>query len=198
MARQLVGFLTSVASNLTQMAASLGGGILSLAATAVEWLAEQATSLANWATTQLDALAHWVEGSVDALANFLKKVLALLSKLGGVILDIYGLPFLLGEKVWDWIPACSRDPIVDFIIPLILRQIELFSELGKDNEAWQKTKADVMKLIHLVFKDHDLKGAVKAAFMLILRIFNTPPELISSVFHKALTAWDTVSKAPTW
>lgn len=196
MARQVVGFLTSVASNLTQVAASLGGGILSLAATAVEWLAQQAASLANWATSHLESLAHWVEGSVDALANFLNKVLALLSKLGGIILDIYSLPFLLAGKVWDWIPACIRDPIVDFIVPLILRQIELFSELGKDNQAWQKTKTEVMKLIHLVFKDHDLVGAVKAAFMLVLRIFNTPPELISSVFHKALAAWDTVSKAP--
>lgn len=196
MAHQLVGTLTSIGSHLTQLASSLGGGILSLAASAVEWLAEQATALANWATTQLESLAHWVEGSVDALAGFLNKILALLKRLGGVILDIYGLPVMLAEKVWDWIPACIRDPIVDFIVPIILRQIELFSELGKDAKAWQQTKKDVMNLIHLVFKDHDLVGAVKAAFMLVLRIFNTPAELIVSVFHKALAAWDTVSKAP--
>jgi hypothetical protein len=68
--------------------------------------------------------------------------------------------------------------------------------LGKDNEAWQKTKADVMRIIHLVFKDHDLIGVVKAAFLLVLRVFNIPPDLLTSIAKKAMAAWDVVSKKP--
>ena len=93
-------------------------------------------------------------------------------------------------------PACIRDPIVDFLGPIILRQIELFQELVKDNEAWQRTKAEVGKLIQLVFKNHDLMGAVKATFYLVLRVFNLPPDLLVTVAKKAASAWDVIVKKP--
>ena len=123
-------------------------------------------------------------------------MLEFFGKLGGVVIDIYTLPVFLAGKLWEWIPPCIRDPVVDFIGPIILRQIELFSELAKDPEAWQKTKDDIANYIKLVMKDHDLIGAVKAAFRLVLRVFNLPPELLVTVLNKAMSAWDTISKKP--
>ena len=52
-------------------------------------------------------------------------------------------------------PVVAADPQRPSLGPIILRQIELFSELGRDNEAWQKTKADIANIIKLVFKDGD-------------------------------------------
>src|SRR5262249_5067806 len=85
---------------------------------------------------------------------------------------------------------------IDWIIPLILRQVDIFQELVKDNEAWAKTKAGVMNIIRLVFVTKDLKGAIKATFDLILRVFNVPAELLVQIAQKAQAAWDTVTAAP--
>lgn len=195
-ASAIMGALGSLASAMMRVASWVGGSIISFAVGLVQWIADQVNALAAWADSKLDGLSHWLNGAVDKLANFLRQVLRLLKKVGDVIIDIYGLPIMLAERVWDMMPACVRDPIVDFIGPIILRQIELFSELGKDNDAWQKTKQDIGKLIKLVFKDHDLVGAVKAAFQLVLRVFNVPMELLTSIYQKAMAAWDTVSKKP--
>jgi hypothetical protein len=188
--------LTSVAAALTRAIGSLSGTVLRFAVAAVQWIADQAAALTAWAHQELDQLAVWVAGSIGKLQVFLHNMLEFFGKVGAAILDIWGLPVLLAEKIWNWVPACIRDPIVDFIGPIILQQIELFRELGKDNEAWQKTKADIGKLIKLVFKDHDLIGAVKAAFMLVLRVFNIPPDLLTKIIAKAMAAWDIISKKP--
>jgi phage-related protein len=196
MAESVASALASFSAGLAAAVGSLAGSVLRFLVSAVQWIADQAHAIADWASAKLTGLANWLTAALDRLQVFLKQILALLSRVGAVILDIYGLPILLAEKVWNLIPSCIRDPIVDFLGPIILRQIELFSELAKDNDAWQKTKADVMKLIHLVFKDHDLVGAVKAAFLLILRVFNIPMELLVSIGQRAMAAWDLVSKKP--
>ncbi|WP_395018484.1 DUF4157 domain-containing protein [Dongia sp.] len=195
-ANTISGLLGAFAGSLARAAASLGGSLLQFAVNAVQWVADQVTAVAVWANQQLAQAAQWMTGALGRLQFFLQQMLTLFQKVGGVVLDIYGLPLLLAEKVWNWIPACIRDPIVDFIGPIILEQIELFSELAKDADAWQKTKADIAKLIKLVFKDHDLIGAVKEAFMLVLRVFNLPLDLLQTVAAKAMAAWDTVSKKP--
>ena len=60
----------------------------------------------------------------------------------------------------------------------------------------EATKAEVTKLIRQVFVDHDLMGALKGTFNLILRTFNIPPDLAVTVAQKALAAWDIVVKKP--
>lgn len=53
-------------------------------------------------------------------------------------------------------PQCIRGPIIDFLGPIILRQMELFSDLVKDDEAQQRIKEEVGRLIKLVFNDKAL------------------------------------------
>ena len=137
-----------------------------------------------------------LQTALGTLQGFLNNFLEFLGKVGSVILDVWRLPLFLAEKVSNWVPACIRDPIVDFVIPIILRQIELFEELVRDNDAWQKTKAEVMKLVRQVFVDHDLMGALKGTFDLILRAFNIPADLAVAVAKKTLAAWDIVVKQP--
>jgi hypothetical protein len=188
--------LNNFAAGMARAVGSLGGSLLGFAVSAVQWIADQVTSLADWAQQQLGQLSQWMTGALDKLQIFLHQMLNFFAKVGMVVLDIWGLPVLLGEKVWNWVPSCVRDPIVDFLVPIILRQIEIFQELVKDDGAWQKTKAEVGKIIKLVFKDHDLMGAVRATFYLILRVFNLPPDLLVTVAQKALSAWDMVVKKP--
>jgi hypothetical protein len=194
---------TSVSAKLGEFSAGLAGVVGAAASTALhflveaaQWLADRAMELSAWATDKLAALADWIQKGLERLRTFLRPVMDFLTKVGNLLADIYGLPMLLGEALWNKIPKCIRDPFVDWIIPLILRQIDIFKELVKDNEAWQKTKADVMNIVRMVFVTKDLLGAVRATFHLILRVFNVPVELLMTVVQKAAVAWDIVVAAP--
>lgn len=194
---------TSVSGKLGEFAAGLGNVVGAAASTALQflvdaaqWLAQKAVDLAAWATEKLTGLAKWIETGLGRLRAFLQPLLDFFAKVGNLLIDIYGLPILLAGWLWKKIPACIRDPFVDWIIPLILRQIDIFKELVGTPEAWQKTKADVMNIVRLVFVNKDLKGAIKATFHLILRVFNVPVELLVTVIQKAQAAWDTVTAAP--
>jgi hypothetical protein len=193
----------SVTAKLGEFAAGFGRMVGAAASTALQflvdaaqWVADKATELAAWAADKLTSLADWIQRAMLRLIDFLKPVLEFFGKVGGLIVDIYGLPFLLAGALWKRIPACIRDPFVDWIVPLILRQIDIFKELVKDDEAWAKTKADVMGIIRKVFVNKDLAGAIRATFDLLLRVFNVPMELLVQIKAKAVSAWETISKAP--
>lgn len=188
--------LGSFAGGMVRAVGSLGASALRFAVSAIQWLADQAVALAQWAQLQLGQLAQFVAAAVARLQGFLRTMLNFFKRVADVVIDIWQLPLFLAEGVWNAVPACIRDPIVDFIGPIILKQISIFQELAKNDEAWQKTKADIAKIIKLVFKDRDLMGAVRAAFDLILRVFNVPLELLVEIKRKAIGAWDVISKKP--
>lgn len=196
MAGAVTGKLGDFAAGFGRMVGAAASTALQFLIDAAQWVAGKATELAAWAADKLTALADWIQRALGRLLDFLKPVLDFLGKVGGLIVDIYALPMLLAGALWKKIPACIRDPFVDWIVPLILRQIDIFKELVKDDEAWGKTKADVMRIIRLVFVTKDLKGAIRATFDLLLRVFNVPMELLVQIKQKALSAWDTISAAP--
>lgn len=195
-AKQISEHVSSFAAQVGGLVGLAAGSALSFLVKGAQWLADQINDLALWASGKLLGLTDWLQQALDHLQSAFEKFLAFLKRVGNVILDVYSLPLALAEKVWNWIPACIRDPVVDFIIPIILRQIELFRDLAADKDAWKRTKEEVNRLVRLVFKDRDLKGAVRAAFEFVLRIFNIPIEFLVKIKNKALAAWDTVSKKP--
>jgi hypothetical protein len=193
----------SVSGRLGEFSASMGRLVGAAASTAMhflvdaaQWLADKAVELAAWATGKLGALAEWFETALGRLRQFLQPLPDFLGRVGALLLDIYGLPLLLAGRVWNAIPPCIRNPFIDWIVPLVLRQIAIFQELVRDNDAWQRTRADVMNIVRMVFVTKDLRGALNATFALILRVFNLPPELLAQVWRKVRSAWDTVMSAP--
>ena len=186
--------LGGLASGLGRLVGAAAGSALRFAVGAAQWIAEQANDLAQWAKEKLAAVAQWLSEALGKLQKFGQRVMDFLGDVGQVVGNVYAVKVL--KKLWSLIPACIRNPVIDYLIPLILRQVELFQELVRDNEAWQKTKADVMHIVKLVFEDHDLHGALRAVFRLILRGFNIPPELLGTIQQKAIKAWDVVSKKP--
>ena len=196
LAGSMVGALGKVASGLDGAAAAVANSVLHFAASGVQWIAGEVGSIADWASQKLAGAATWLQAAISQLENFLHGLAEFLSKVGGVIANVWTLPMFLAGKIWNWIPACIRDPVVDFVVPIILRQIELFADLARDNDAWQKTKAQVMGIVRLVFVNHDLVGAVKASFNLVLRVMNIPEDMLGKVAAKAMAAWDVVSKKP--
>jgi hypothetical protein len=196
LAGSMTGALGKVASGLDAAGAALANSALSFAASAVQWIAGEARALADWATEKLQGVATWLQKAISQFEQFLHGLAEFLSKVGGVVSNVWSLPMLLAGRIWNAIPACIRDPVVDFVVPIILRQIELFADLARDAETWQKTKAQIMGIVRRVFVDHDLVGAVKASFSFVLRVLNIPEDMLGKVAAKAMAAWDIVSKAP--
>ncbi len=196
MAGTVSGKLGDFAAGLGKVVGAAAGTALNFLVSAAQWVADKAVELAAWASEKLTSLADWIQRALTKLIDFLKPVMDFLGKVGALIVDVMALPLLLAGALWKKIPACIRDPFVDWIIPLILRQIDIFKELGKDDEAWAKTKAGVMRLVRNVFVTKNLEGAIRAAFDLLLQVFNVPMELLVQIKAKAIAAWDTVSKKP--
>lgn len=196
MAGSVATALSKVAGGLDAAAGAVSGSALQFAASAVQWIAGEVNALAAWASQKLASAASWLASANGQLERFLHGLAEFLGKVGGVVSNVWSLPAFLAERVWNWIPACIRDPVIDFVVPIILRQVELFEELVRDNGAWQKTKVQVMGIVRQVFVNRDLMGAVKATFNLILRVFNIPEEMLGKVAAKAAAAWDVVVKKP--
>jgi len=196
MSGSVTGKLGEFASGLGAMVGAAASSALNFLVSAAQWVADKATELAAWASDKLASLADWIQRAMNRLIEFLQPLLDFLAKVGSLIVDVTQLPLLLAGALWKKIPACIRDPFVDWIVPLILRQIEIFKELAKNDEAWAKTKATVMRIVRAVFVTRDLMGAIRATFDLVLQVFNLPMELLVQVKNKALAAWDVVSKKP--
>jgi hypothetical protein len=142
------------------------------------------------------SFVNWVGSVLQRLVTFLQPVLDFLRRVAAVVRNILRLPYEFGARIWNAIPACIRDPFIDFFIPLILRQIPFFAELGSTPEAWQQTRASIMLLVRQIFRDFDLWGAMRTAFGIVVRALRIPIDLIRQLIEKASRAWSAVLAAP--
>jgi len=196
-ANAITGALTRVVSTLSEMAATVGSiPILSFASGLVNFLVSGYRGLLEWAMEGVQGLASGLQTSLQRLGGFARMLVDFLERVGTVVSNVSRLASALGRRVWNIIPACIRDPFIDFFIPLILRQIPFFSELAATPEAWQQTRAQVMNLIRQVFTDFDLMGAMRSVFRLIVRVLRIPIDLAAQVLAKGAQAFDLVVAAP--
>jgi hypothetical protein len=195
-ARFVADRLTGIVSGLSQAAGAVAGTILRFAVGALQWLIDRFRELVNWAVEKLIGLATWVTQTLERLRVWLQPVLDFLRRVAAVVRNVLSLAYEFGARIWNAIPACIRDPFIDFFIPLILRQIAFFRELGASPEAWQETRAQIMLLIRQVFRDFDLMGAIRTAFRIVVRALRIPLDLMQQLLTKAAQAWDAVLAAP--
>ena len=188
--------LNGVMAGLGDAVGAVAGSIFRFAVGIIQWIADQFRGLVAWGNEKLMGLVDWVRGALESLRAFLQPILNVLGQIARVVGNIMQLPFLIAGRLWNMIPACIRDPFINFFIPLILSRIPLFQELVATPEAWAETRAGVMTIIRQVFRDHDLIGAMKSVFRLLLRALAVPVELAGRVLAKAATAWDAVLEHP--
>ncbi|MGZ4843622.1 MAG: eCIS core domain-containing protein [Candidatus Angelobacter sp.] len=195
-AQFLAGKLNSIVGGLGNAAGAVAGTIISFIARGLTWLAERFGELVNWVMDHVMSFVNWVAGVLQRLVTFLRPVLDFLRRVAAVVRNIMRLSYEFGARIWNAIPACIRDPFIDFFIPLILRQIPFFSELGATPEAWQQTRASIMLLVRQIFRDFDLWGAMRTAFGIVVRALRIPVDLIRQLIDKASRAWNAVLAAP--
>lgn len=188
--------LNGVMAGLGDAVSAVAGSVFRFAVGLIRWVAEQFSALVVWAREKLLGLADLVREGLERLRVFLQPIFDVLRRIAAVVGNIMQLPFLVAGRLWNAIPACIRDPFINFFIPLILGRIPLFSELVSTPEAWAQTRSQVMGIVRQIFRDHDLMGAMRSVFRLILRALAVPVDLAARVLAKAATAWDEVLARP--
>jgi phage-related protein len=192
----LIGKVRGARDSVREAATAASESIFSFLAGLLQWIADCLDDFVKWGEEKVADFLEWIDHAASGLVRFLDRILNFLDEVAEVVKDILRLPFLLMGKIWKAIPACIRDPFVDFFGVQILGRIAIFKALAGTPEAWAKTKAEVGVIIKEFFVDFNLTGAMKHAFLLLLRALNVPLELLEAVLGKLVAAWDTLKEKP--
>ncbi len=192
----ILGKLLLIKQNLDDAATAVGDSLVSFLAGPIRFVSGLFASLVSWANDKLNDFVTWVSSVAHKLAGFLTGILDFLDDVAHTIRDILRIVYLLAGKVWNKVPACIRDPFIDFLGQQILGRIAIFQAIAGTPEAWAQTKNEVKVIIHTIFVDFDLIGAMKKVFRLLLRVLNVPLELLTAVLEKMGAAWDTIKEKP--
>ena len=195
-ANSMLGAIKGAHDAVASAAQAAQDSVFSFLSGLLQFIADRIDDLVQWGNTLVADFLSWVDRVTSGFAGFLDKILNALDAIAGVLHDIMKLPFLLMGKIWNAIPACIRDPFVDFFGVQILGRIAIFKTIAGTPEAWAKTKADVHEIIKTIFIDFDLVGAMKKTFRLLLRVLDVPMELLVAVLGKMADAWDAIKDKP--
>jgi Domain of unknown function (DUF4157)/DNA/RNA non-specific endonuclease len=186
-AQTVNGFFTSLRNN----------SILGLLAGAIQWVQDKVSTLAGWVQSGVVGLFSTIGSGVAKLAGFVDPVLNVLRKIVSVVGNLLKeLPGLVLGPIWHAIPACIRDPIKNFIIDNILRQIPIISTFLKVPEIWGKIKQLVMGVLSDVFVHGDLAGAALRVFRFVVEACGVNYDLFLSVIVKAASSLDEIIMHP--
>lgn len=196
-ANGITGALRRVVAGVDNLAAAVSGiPILSFAGGFIGWLAEGFRGLLDWAIVGVQGVANGIQNGLQSVGGFARRLIDFLEEIERLLRNFFRLAGGVFRRIWNAIPKCIRDPFVDFLIPLILRQIPFFSELASTPEAWQQTRTQVNTLLVQVFVNFDLIGAMKTVFGLVVRVLRIPVDLMGQLLDKAAQAWDLVLASP--
>lgn len=188
--------LTTLVGHFSSAAGAIAGSIFRFALGAVQWLLSRFQQLAAWASEQVQGVAGYVRSGLNRLLVWLAPVLEVLRKLGRVVANIFAIVELVVGRIWNAIPACIRNPIVDFVTNQILRRIPIFSTLLAIPDIWTRIRTTAMTAIRQVFRDGDLAGAAMTVFRFLLDVLQVPIDLVRAIFTKAASVFDLILADP--
>lgn len=192
----LVEKLSAVAGNLGNAVGMLADSILRFLVSIARFLLDRFQELATWAVEKVQGLATLVQAGLERLRAWLEPVFRVLRRIGAVIANLLEIVGLIAERAWNLIPACIRDPIVNFLTTQILSRIPIFSSLVKVPNIWGLIVQTAKDVIRQVFRDGNLMGAVMTVFRFLLKALNVPVELAKTVFAKAAGAMGKILDDP--
>jgi phage-related protein len=195
-AGSLARIFGAAVSGLGSAVTGLASSIFRFLSPLVGWILNLFKRIFAWASEAVGGLAALLRRGFDRLMAFLQPLFDVVGALASVISDLLNIVKLIFLKAWHLIPACIRDPIVNFIRDQILKRIPIFSQLLEIPDIWTKVKETAFAIIRQIFRDGDIWGAAKTFFRAVLSILNIPLELVTGIFTKAWGAIDSIIRSP--
>jgi hypothetical protein len=161
------------------------------------WLRAAALSATNFATDTVRGAFRLVDDALGAFGGFIQRMLDGFTQVANTILDLPGrFSGLILGPIWNAIPACIRNPVMDFITKQILGRIPVFSSLVQTPDFWEKCQATAMRIIRAIFVDGDIARGIFTFFCAMLDLIGLPSQLVTSIIAKAATALSDILKDP--
>lgn len=149
------------------------------------WIKEKVTSLFDFIGKNILLINKFIE----PVLNMLQKIVATASNILGKIGEFILGPFLL-------VPKCIRDPIMDWFIEKILKQIPLLSSILEIPNIWGKIKQTALHILKAVFVDGNIRKALWIFYSQLLKVFNIPPKLVTGILRKAAAVFGDIIRKP--
>ena len=194
----VAGEIGGLAAGVTGMMDAVGRNpVLGALSGTLGWLSSGAERLGAWATAGVGAAFGVVNQGLDGLGGFARRGLDFFLNLAATVGDLAGQfgSFVLG-RLWRAIPACIRDPVIDFLTNQILRRIPVFSQLMDVPDLWKRAAAVAMTIIRQVFIDGNLARAAWTFFSNLINLIGLPPDLITGIIARAATAMGDILRDP--
>jgi hypothetical protein len=183
----VLGFINGLRSN----------PIIGRLAGAIDWIQASVVSLAQWAQGTVINLFGSIGNGLVYLSGFIEPVLNTLQKVISVLGDVVSeLPGLVLGPLWKIIPACIREPIKNFIIEHILRNIPIISKFLDIPDIWSRIQNLVMDFLRKVFVNGDLSGAVMTVIRFVLEAAGVNVDLFLNILANAADALETIIMDP--
>ncbi len=192
----LIGAIGAVTTRLSGFVGAVRGSVLSFLASPLSWMENAALQLSGWVRSGVGVLFDHLLRGFDFLSPFIERILGIVQRVITVVSDLMQLPMLVLSGLWNQIPECIREPIKNFLINVILRNIPVFSALLDLPDLWARVQATAFRILRQVFVDGNLAAAAWTYFSSLLRLIGIPPELVVQVLAKAATAIGNILSDP--
>jgi phage-related protein len=201
-AQAAAGWVSGQIGGLAQLVATMLDGIgqnpiLGALSGGLSWLRGGVDQLSSWAQAGVGTVFGLVDQGLASLGGFARRALDFLLQLGATLGDLAGrLGDLVVGSLWRAIPACIRDPVVDFLVNQVLRRIPVFSQLLDVPDLWKRVSGLAMTLIRQVFIDGDLAKAAWTFFSAMLNLIGLPPDLVTGIVARAASVLGDILRDP--
>lgn len=187
----LGGNVTAFLGSMTEhpIFAAMAGGLA--------WLRGAAVRATLFANDMVRGAFGLIDQGLATFGSFIQRMLDGLIQVADTVLDLPGrFGALVLGPVWNAIPACIRNPVMDFITKQILGRLPVFSSLMQVPDFWEKCQATAMRIIRTIFADGNIMGGIFTFFCAMLDLIGLPSQLVTSIIAKAATALSDILKDP--
>jgi hypothetical protein len=128
--------LQAVSKPLADLAASFDATkVLTVIADAVRWFADKVSEAVTWVMEHIGPFFDTIVGFFKDLWSWLKPILDVLLKVISLANPV-GIVMLLGSWIWLKIPKCIKDPIIHFVLGLLIRIVDALPDVSLFGPLW--------------------------------------------------------------
>jgi hypothetical protein len=140
--------LGSIAQTVSNLLTAIGlGPVLSAFSSFVSWLSEKMQALAQWASGAFTSLVTNVRSALQAIYEHTRPIWGLLAAIILFPEFPFLLPVVLAGWAWRLTPDCLKEPVIDWVIGIMIGAVRALPEFSNFGEAWPHAKAQILSTL---------------------------------------------------